>query len=167
MAEDVDHPAIVRLSDRPEARESCARGQKSQSFQKMAANTFALELILNGHRDFRSLVAAADVGTRRNDGVPLTRSSHDHERELCSRIRRVAKRSHEFRRGFGKRKEPVLPGFRRKPVKKLSHGRYVFGHGHTNCRCRAVPQNQPSEFSGILIRGRDVKWSGQWITVHS
>src|SRR5206468_4855351 len=30
MAEDVDHPAIVRLSDRPEARESCARGQKSQ-----------------------------------------------------------------------------------------------------------------------------------------
>jgi hypothetical protein len=41
-------------------------------------------------------------------------------------------------------------------VKKLGHGRGIFGRGHPNGCRRAIPQDQPAKVRRVLIRGRYV-----------
>src|SRR5262245_51240198 len=154
VSKDLDHPAIVRVRNRPEAGETSARSQQRQSLEKMRADTLALESIFDGKGHFCTLGVTCDIGPCADNDFFSFLTASDHECQFLVGIGGIAKRPYKFQGRFRNREEAVLAGLGRKPMEEVTDGRSIFNRGDADRCGGAVTQDNPSEFRGILIRSR-------------
>ena len=160
MPEHLEHLVVVDVRECRKMQESVRGGQHRQALENQPAEAFALERVVDRHREFRRGRVVGDVGAGGDDARRAVGITPDQQGHAALRIGGVAQREHDIFARFRFAEKSHAPRLRREPRVEGAHIGEIGTLRQADGGRAAVAQDQPTVIRRVLVGEGKIQGAG-------